>query len=95
MKSITGKTVCEEMIVFKGIKLYGSTAVGSKGQIVIPADAREELGMNEGERVVIFRSPRGEGVMIMRAEAVEGMLTQLQDHMGAMSDSIKKLKGLK
>ena len=95
MKSITGKTVCEEIILFKGIKLYGSTTVGTKGQIVIPAEAREELGLNDGERVVILRSPRGEGVVVMRAEAVEGMLTQIQDHMGAMSDSIKKLKDMK
>jgi AbrB family looped-hinge helix DNA binding protein len=81
--------------MFKGIKLYGSTTIGSKGQVVIPAEAREELGLNDGQRVVVLRSPRGEGVVIMRAEAVEGMLTEIQDQMGKMSDSIKKLKDMK
>lgn len=81
--------------MFKGIKLYGSTTIGSKGQVVVPAEARDELGLNDGQRVVILRSPRGEGVVIMRAEAVEGMLTEIQDNLGAMSDSIMKLKGMK
>lgn len=33
----------------------GLATVGTKGQIVIPAEAREELGINEGDKLLILR----------------------------------------
>lgn len=38
-------------------KLYGSATVGTKGQVVIPADAREELHINPGDRLYVVGSP--------------------------------------
>ena len=35
-------------------KLYGVATVGSKGQVVIPSDAREELGIETGDRLYVF-----------------------------------------
>ena len=32
-------------------KLYGTATVGTKGQVVIPADAREALGIASGDRL--------------------------------------------
>lgn len=34
-------------------KLYGTATVGTKGQVVIPADAREELGIQTGDRLYV------------------------------------------
>lgn len=33
----------------------GLATVGTKGQIVIPAEARQELGINEGDKLLILR----------------------------------------
>ena len=33
----------------------GVATVGTKGQIVIPADARQELGIVEGDKLLILR----------------------------------------
>jgi AbrB family looped-hinge helix DNA binding protein len=33
---------------------YGVATIGSKGQIVIPAEARDEMGLQPGEKVIIF-----------------------------------------
>jgi AbrB family looped-hinge helix DNA binding protein len=78
--------------VFEGIKLYGSATVGSKGQIVIPAEARDELEFKEGDKVVILRGPRGGSVMVVKAEVVEEMLGSLQVRLETMSKTMKSYK---
>ena len=32
-------------------KFYGSTVMGERGQVVIPAEAREEIGIKPGEKL--------------------------------------------
>jgi AbrB family looped-hinge helix DNA binding protein len=76
----------------EGIKLYGSATVGSKGQIVIPADARGELHFKEGDKVVILRAPRG-GILVVKADVVEQMLGAMQTRLETMTQSIKNMKG--
>lgn len=34
---------------------YGSVTVGERGQIVIPAEAREELGFKPGDKLIVMR----------------------------------------
>lgn len=60
-------------------KFYGSATIGVKGQIVIPAEAREELKMKEGDKLVIMKAPMHDGVMILKAEIFEKHLSQMQD----------------
>lgn len=70
--------------ILDGVKLYGSATVGTKGQIVIPAEAREEFNIKEGDKVVIFNSMGKEGFMIIKAEALEETLRKLQFGLGEM-----------
>jgi AbrB family looped-hinge helix DNA binding protein len=35
-------------------KFYGSTTVGERGQVVVPAEAREALGLEKGEKLLVF-----------------------------------------
>ncbi|MBA3757506.1 AbrB/MazE/SpoVT family DNA-binding domain-containing protein [Candidatus Saccharibacteria bacterium] len=59
-------------------KFYGSATVGTKGQIVIPAEARDELNFKEGDKVVIMKSPMHDGLMMLKAEVFEQHLNQMQ-----------------
>jgi AbrB family looped-hinge helix DNA binding protein len=74
-----------------GFKLYGSATVGSKGQIVIPAEAREELGLKEGEKLVIVREPRGGGLLVLKAQIVEDFLGQMQSDIGSIAETIRSI----
>ena len=38
----------------EGKKFYGSITVSERGQIVIPADARKEFGIQTGDKLLIF-----------------------------------------
>lgn len=58
-------------------KLYGTATVGTKGQIVIPADAREELGIKPGDRLYVVNAMHGSGVVFLKEEMLEDMVAQL------------------
>jgi AbrB family looped-hinge helix DNA binding protein len=77
------------------IKFYGAATVGTKGQIVIPAEAREELNIKEGDKMIIVRSFNGEGVMVLKSEMVEQILSRMQTEFSSLASSIENSKGAK
>lgn len=72
-------------------KLYGTATVGTKGQIVIPADAREELGIKTGDRLYVIGSPKAGAVTFINEEQLEGFIERLNIHV----ETFKNLKSLK
>lgn len=73
-------------------KLYGSMTVSPKGQVVIPASARKELGINSGDTLLLFSAPRLQGVVLLKADAVEQMLTMMSEHVTKLEKQIKRYK---
>ncbi|MCH7904709.1 MAG: AbrB/MazE/SpoVT family DNA-binding domain-containing protein [Armatimonadetes bacterium] len=55
---------------------YGSTTVGERGQIVIPAEAREDLGIRPGDKLLVMRHPVYKGLMIAKIDALKGFLDE-------------------
>lgn len=60
----------------------GSATVGAKGQIVIPADAREAMQINEGDRVVVLRGPRDGSIVVFRVDAFDKLLAKATRNAG-------------
>jgi AbrB family looped-hinge helix DNA binding protein len=54
----------------------GSATVGTKGQIVIPADARAAMQVREGDKVVILRGPRDGSILVFRVDSFDRLLEQ-------------------
>ncbi len=69
-------------------KLYGTATVGTKGQVVIPATAREELGINTGDRLYVLGSPIKGVVMLLKEDKLENLIEQMNIHV----ESLKTLK---
>lgn len=69
-------------------KLYGTATVGTKGQVVIPVQAREELGIKEGDRLYVVGMSNS-GVISMLPESM------LERHIEKMNLHIEKFKSLK
>lgn len=57
--------------------LYGAVTVGERGQIVIPAEARRELGISPGDRLLVVRHPGNSGLMLFRPEAVRQFMAMV------------------
>lgn len=61
---------------------YGSTTVGERGQIVLPAKLRDELKISAGDKLLVLSAgpPGKEAVMIMRSEVLNGMMEMMTKH---------------
>lgn len=69
-------------------KLYGTATIGSKGQVVIPADAREELHLKPGDRLYVLGAMNGAGVVFLK----EDMLESLVEQMSAQIEGLREYK---
>lgn len=77
---------------FDDIKCFGSTTVGPRGQVVIPASARKELGIDAGNTLLVFRGFRGNGVLLLKVEAVERMLGMVSEHLPDFEKLVRSSK---
>jgi AbrB family looped-hinge helix DNA binding protein len=62
----------------KDFKFWGSATVGTKGQLVIPAEAREEIGLKEGEKMLVVSPSDSEAIVIIRPNILEQHLKTMQ-----------------
>ncbi len=69
-------------------KLFGTATVGTKGQVVIPAQAREELNIKEGDRLYAIGSPDKGFVMLLREDRLE----QFIEKMNLQVETFKAMK---
>jgi AbrB family looped-hinge helix DNA binding protein len=53
---------------------YGSVTVGERGQIVIPADARAEMGIQQGDKLLIMKHPAHHGLMVFKIDSARAFL---------------------
>lgn len=60
----------------------GAATVGERGQVVIPAEARERLAIKPGDKLLVFVHPAGWGVAFARFDKLQ----QAQQELGKMLD---------
>lgn len=58
-------------------KILGTATLNEKGQLVIPVEARNSLGLTAGSKVVIMSSPYRPALVLLKAEEVEAMVKDL------------------
>jgi len=69
-------------------KLYGTATVGTKGQVVIPANAREELNVQTGDRLYVVGSAESGFLGLLKEESLERMV----EHLTAQAESFRSFK---
>jgi AbrB family looped-hinge helix DNA binding protein len=67
-------------------KLYGTATVGTKGQVVIPAEAREILGIETGDRLYVIGSKQGKWVGLIQEEQLRSMIEQFTNNIELYKD---------
>ena len=65
------------------LNFFGSTTVSSKGQMVIPANARKELGINSGDTLLVCGPPQVQGLLLLKVETVEQILSVVAEQLAS------------
>jgi AbrB family looped-hinge helix DNA binding protein len=55
---------------------YGSATVGERGQVVIPANARAELEIKAGDKLLIMKHPVHQGLVMVKLDHLRGFLDE-------------------
>ena len=70
----------------KGFEFYGSTTVGDRGQISLPAEVRRKYGINPGDKLLILSKGDLEfwGIMLVKAEVLSKLLEKFEKNIKEM-----------
>ena len=71
-------------------QLYGTATVGTKGQVVIPADAREALNIQTGDRLYVVGSQEKKWIGFIKEEQLRDMLDHLTNNLEHYKDILDK-----
>ena len=72
-------------------EFYGTTTLGKKGQVVIPAEARSTMKLKEGEKLLVF-GMGDDMVAFCKANQLEKFASQLSKRLETIRKVIKKGK---
>lgn len=56
----------------------GAVTVGERGQVVIPAEAREMLNINPADKLLVFAAPHGSVVIFAKLSGLESAVQEFQ-----------------
>jgi bifunctional DNA-binding transcriptional regulator/antitoxin component of YhaV-PrlF toxin-antitoxin module len=73
-------------------KVFGSAVVSPRGQIVIPVSARRELGIDSADTLLVCGPPHGQGLLLIKVDAVEQMLSMLGEQLTNFENMVKDYK---
>jgi AbrB family looped-hinge helix DNA binding protein len=73
-----------------GKKMFGTATVGTKGQVVIPADAREEMGIKTGDKLYVFGAKHFVG--FIKEDEFREMLDRLTEQADVVKNFRQKLE---
>lgn len=72
----------------KKINFYGSGTIGEKGQVVIPAKAREQLDIKSGEEFIFFGV--GQVIHVIKANQIDSVLNKMSEHFSEKISGIRE-----
>jgi bifunctional DNA-binding transcriptional regulator/antitoxin component of YhaV-PrlF toxin-antitoxin module len=73
-------------------RCFGTAVLGPRGQLVIPVEARKELGIDTGSKLLVFGHFGGRGLIFIKAEAAEELLNIMSSRLDEVAKLVKKNK---
>ena len=75
--------------------VFASTTVGHRGQVVIPVNARKEMGIDAGTTLLVFGGPHGQGLVLLKVDAIEQMMSMVSQRLTDFEKLVKDYKSPK
>ncbi len=76
----------------KHIELAGTVTLGPKGQVVIPVDVREKMGIAPGDKLVALYIPTKGAISFVTEQSMQSHIDQMGQHISALRSSLGKDK---
>ncbi len=74
----------------KKMIFYGSTTVGERGQIVLPAKMRKEFNLKKGDKLLVIGNPDLNHINLINQETLSKYLEKISENINQIKSSIKK-----
>ena len=72
-------------------RCFGTAVLGPRGQLVIPVEARKELGIDTGSKLLVF-GHFGGGLIFIKAETAEELLNIMSSRLDEVARLVKESK---
>ena len=70
-------------------KLYGTTTVGVRGQVVIPAEARKDLNLQPGDQLVVM-GKFGKALGLIKTSEMESFVKVIMQNLSGSGLNLNK-----
>ncbi|UCE35977.1 MAG: AbrB/MazE/SpoVT family DNA-binding domain-containing protein [Thermoplasmata archaeon] len=77
-------------VLFPKPEFQGSTTVGERGQIVLPAELRKKHGIKPGDKLLVISNPLPSGasiIMLMESSVLNQMLSDMTEQIGQILEA--------
>ena len=75
--------------MFHRPEFFGSTTVGERGQIVLPAKMRHEFSIHPGDRLLVLGTQGKRGIILVKAEVLSEMMSNMAETFSKMNQEIE------
>jgi AbrB family looped-hinge helix DNA binding protein len=87
----TSRTGCfKGTFMMKDMKFYGSTTVGERGQIVLPAKLRKDFNIKKGDNLLVIGNKESYRIVLVNPESMSTYLDFMSKQINKMKSTIKK-----
>jgi AbrB family looped-hinge helix DNA binding protein len=76
--------------MFPKPEFQGSTTVGERGQIVLPAEMRKKHGINPGDKLLVISYPLPNGeytIMLVESSVLNQVLSDMTEQIGQILEA--------
>jgi AbrB family looped-hinge helix DNA binding protein len=71
-------------------EIFGSVKVGERGQVVIPLEARERMGLRPGDRLLAMGSPAGlPGILLIKTESFSSLMAEITAKLAGLESLLR------
>ncbi|OIP56069.1 hypothetical protein CO134_03205 [Candidatus Kuenenbacteria bacterium CG_4_9_14_3_um_filter_39_14] len=69
MKNTNKKGICQKKRAF-----FGMVTVTNKGQIAIPSEARKEMDIKTGDKLLVIKRADGKGINLIKSDTIDDFI---------------------
>ncbi len=81
------------MSIHKNIHLVGTVTVGPKGQVVIPSDVRDQMGIQPGDKLVALYLSEKKSVAFITERQAQEYVIKMGEQFTEFKDTLNKQTG--